>query len=221
MNIRTFVRALVALMVLSSQNIVAAESRSDLLNGLEPIIGAYPPNINGEDELASVKSRYEKLKVELDSAIEASPKDEKLLFERAHLQSMGHNFDYPGAWQGSTDDFKAILTIDPAHIGALVGLGSLWVNSDQSLAPKAEGLFRAAQCYTGKEPLEAAQRGLFFALYYQAKLQDAYRQSVFLVKTWPENEDYQRANEATREVLEGSGGGAPVVELVAMASCSE
>ena len=198
----------------------AADSVKARMSSLEPVIGAHPPNIANQAEFDSIKSRYEELKSELDQLIEDSPKDEALLVTRGRLQSMGHNFDYPGAWQGSTDDFKAVLDKNPANIDALVWLGSLWVHSDPSLAAKAEGLFRAAQCFKGKEPIERAQAGMFFALYYQGKVIEAYRQSEFLVSNWPKDEKYRILNETTRDVLARSAAGAaPVVANFAMATC--
>lgn len=199
-----------------------ADTLGDRVRDLEPVIGAHPPNINTQAEFETIKARYEELKSELDEGVVASPKDQELLFARGDLQRMGHNFDYPGAWQGSTDDFKAILREDPSHIGALIGLGSLWVNSNQSLAPQAEELFRAAQCYTGREPLEEAQNGLFFAFYYQGKMLEAYRQTEFLLKTWPKNENYRRLNETTLEVLTRKDNGkSPVSADIAMVTCKD
>lgn len=199
-----------------------ADTLGDRVRDLEPVIGAHPPNINTQAEFETIKARYEELKSELDEGVLASPKDQELLFARGELQRMGHNFDYPGAWQASTDDFKAILRENPSHIGALIGLGSLWVNSNQSLAPQAEELFRAAQCYTGGEPLEEAQNGLFFAFYYQGKMLDAYRQTEFLLKTWPKNEKYQRLNETTLEVLTRKDNGKPPVSAdIAMVTCKD
>ena len=199
----------------------AADSVKARMSSLEPIIGAHPPNIASQAEFDSIKGRYEELKSELDQLVEESPKDEELLVTRGRLQSMGHNFDYPGAWQGSTDDFKAVLDKNPANIDALVWLGSLWVHSDPSLAAKAEALFRSAQCFKGKEPIERAQSGMFFALYYQGKMPEAYRQSGYLVSRWPQDEKYRTLNETTRDVLARSvAGAAPVVADLAMAACT-
>ena len=192
----------------------------DRVKGLEPIIGAHPPNIHSREEFESVKKRYDDLKKELDGHVVASPKDQSLLFMRGYLQSMGHNFDYPGAWQGATDDFKAVLKSNPGDIPALLELGKLWVNSNPALAPDAEKLFRGAQCYKGSEPLEEAQSGLFFALYYQGRLRDALRQSEYLMQTWPHNKGYQSLNEMTRSVLSRNGDNlTPASAKVAMASC--
>ncbi len=126
-----------------------------LSKDLEPIIGGHPPNIKGEDEFNAVKKTYLDIKTELDSLLVKKPKDQELLFLRGHLQSMGHNFDYPGAWQGSTDDLRALLKENPGHVPALIELANLWVNSNPQLAPNAEKLFRGAQCYYGNQPLEA------------------------------------------------------------------
>lgn len=200
----------------------ANESLMDRIKGLEPIIGAHPPNIKNTEEFETVKKRYDELKAELDGLLTSNPKDLNLLFMRGYLQSMGHNLDYPGAWQGATDDLKAVLNSNPADIPAMLQLGKLWVDSDTALAPSSEKLFRAAQCNKGLEPLEEAQRGLFFAFYYQGKMRDALRQSEYLKQAWPKNEQYQRLNEMTRTVLSRAGDSKALApSKVAMVTCNE
>lgn len=200
----------------------AAEPLMDRIRGLEPIIGVHPPNIRSREEFEAVKKRYDDLKSELDGLVTASPKDQNLLFMRGYLQSMGHNFDYPGAWQGSTDDLKAVLNANPSHIPAILELAKLWVNSNPALAPNAEKLFRGAQCYKGNEPLEEAQKGLFFAFYYQGKMKEALMQSEYLKQTWPQNEQYRRFNEMTHAVLSRAGNTKALAPIkVAMATCNE
>lgn len=201
----------------------AAESLMNRIKSLEPIIGAYPANIRSREEFEAVKKRYDDLKLELDGLVSRSPKDQSLLFMRAHLQRMGHNFDYPGAWQGATDDLKAILNSNPTHVPAMLELGNLWVNSNPALAPNAEKLFRSAQCNKGIEPLEDAQRGLFFAFYYQGKMPDALRQSEYLKQTWPQNEQYKHLNEMVRTVISRSGEAKPPIGATKfeMATCNE
>ncbi|MBL8491362.1 MAG: hypothetical protein JNM82_11335 [Rhodocyclaceae bacterium] len=215
------IRAFVTLCwVLASAH--AAEPLMDRIRSLEPAIGGHPPNIRTQDEFQSVKKRYEDLKSELDRLVAARPGDQDLLFMRGYLQSLGHNFDYPGAWQGSTDDLRSVLNANPAHVPALVELGRLWVNSNPALAPNAEMLFRGAQCHKGNEPLEEAQKGLFFAFYYQGKLREALRQSEYLVQTWPGNEQYRKLNELTRAALARAGDATPPAPgKVAMASCKD
>ena len=198
----------------------AETTMMDKIKALEPTIGAHPPNIHSREEFEAVKARYEDLKSELDRLVRASPTDQSLLFMRGYLQSMGHNFDYPGAWQGATDDLKAVLVSNRGDIPAMLALGKLWVNSNPALAPDAEKLFRGAQCYKGSEPLEEAQNGLFFALYFQGRMSEALRQIEYLAQTWPQKEQYQRLREITRGVV-GRGGEVEDQGAVkfAMASC--
>ena len=183
----------------------AVEPLSVRIAKLEPMIGVHPPNIKSDKELDRIKKRYLQFKSELDSLLAKKPKDQELLYLRGHLQSMGHNFDYPGAWQGSTDDLKALLSENPGHIRGILELANLWVNSDPDLASNAESLYRGAQCYTGKKPLEEAQRGIFFALYFQGKFKEALRQSEYLKQTWPQEERYNKLNEITRTYMRSKG----------------
>ena len=46
---------------------------------------------------------------------------------------------------------------------------------------------------------------MFFALYYQGKMQDAFREATYLAKTWPKNEQYQRLRDTTSAVARRPG----------------
>ena len=192
-------------------NLNAAEDPSALvktfageLEKLDPIIGSFPPHITSESHLKEVKSTYEKLKARLDSAIHSFPENNQLLFQRGALQSMGHNMDVPGAFEASQTDFKLVLSRNPKSISATVALGLLLVNSDQKNAHEAEALFRKAQELSASQLLEDAQRGLYFALYYQGKMNAALAQIEFLLKNWPEDEQYLKLREITKQVIERS-----------------
>jgi tetratricopeptide (TPR) repeat protein len=200
----------------------AADSFEERLRALEPTIGHYPAEIKDKNGARAVKAQYEALKKDLDAALSSRPKDEKLLYQRGYLQSMGHNFDYPGAWEGATADLTAALKINPNDVPAILALAHLWVNSRPDLAKNAEALFRAAQCNMGEKPLEEAQNGLFFALYYQGKLKEAYSQAQFLKQTWPDNPAYGSLLETARSVLLKKSENLPEEPIrSALASCSD
>lgn len=156
----------------------------------EPFIGGFPPNIESNETLVQIKTEYESVKNQLDLMIKKSPRDYHLLYLRGHLQSMGHNINIDGAWSGANSDLILMLNKEPKNVPALLELAELWVNSRPDLANKAEKLFHEAQCYSGPNPLEEAQNGLFFALYYQGKMLEAYEQAVFLHQTWATNPRY-------------------------------
>lgn len=189
---------------------------AERIASLEPFIGAYPPRFTSEAEAKAVFERYDALKRDLDAQVASSPDDIDLLFLRGELQALGHNADRKGAWDGATADLQKVLRTQPNHVPALIALGRLWVDSRPDLAPKAENLFRAAQCFQGDVPIEAAQRGIFFALYYQGRMQAALWQSEYLVKTWPDVEQYRRLRDTAQSVVSRQPG-KTTPELVAQA----
>ena len=189
---------------------------------LSEVIGFYPPNINSDKEKESTEKEYLSLKKQLDNLIKKSPKDANLLYIRGNLQAMGHNFDYPKAWEGASSDLKSSLSIQPHNEAALLSLATLWVNSQPDLAKQSENLYRAAQCYHGKEPLEEAQSGIFFALYYQGKVPEAFSQASYLKNKWPTNAKYSQIYDMSKSVLQNKGGSKPVTlppENLVLASC--
>lgn len=222
-RIAFFIVSVLALIVSTAAG--AQESVPSRIAALEPFIGSYPPQIGGADQANIVKKRYEELKAELDQKIDEHPDDSSLRYLRGKLQSMGHNLDVKGAWDGATNDLQAVLRSKPDQIDALLTLGTLWVNSQPALAPRAEQLFRAAQCYAGQRPIEQAQRGIFFALYYQGKMQAATAQSEYLSTTWPENDNYRQLRSIVKSVLNRKGEAqSELVDhttTVTMATCSK
>jgi tetratricopeptide (TPR) repeat protein len=140
---------------------------------LEPFIGGFPPNIKDEEQKTDVEEKYQKLVDQLNSALTVSPNDLELLYRRGKLFHMGHNFDAPGALENAEQDLTNVIKRAPDDKRAFLELGSLYVSTNPSLAPKAEALFLQAQKVHGREPLEEAHRGLIFAYYYQGKMQKA------------------------------------------------
>jgi hypothetical protein len=224
MKLKTIFTTLLLSILVLATDASASESLMNRIQALEPIIGSYPPNIKNTAEADSIKKRYLEIKSELDTLLAATPNEQSLLFMRGHLQSMGHNFDYPDASKGADADLRKLLALNPAHVPAALELAELWVNSNPALAPNAERLFRAAQCYNKDEPLERAQRGIFFALYYQGKMNDALIQSEYLKQTWPQSAQYQRLNAMVLSVLARNNNGKNVKPNIpvklAMATCN-
>lgn len=167
---------------------------------LKPFIGSYPPNFKSKSK-QDIERKYDAAKKQADIVIAKSPGDLEQLFNRGRLQSMGYNMDREGAWKGAEDDFISVLEKKPDHEGALVELGSLYVNGAPKMLAVAGGLFRSAQKAHGKKPLLGAQRGLYFTYYYQGKMRDALAQAEFLARTWPDDPMYKTFIEMTREKL--------------------
>jgi len=180
----------------------AAEPSIDQeLHALQPIIGGYPPAIASTRQRDAVIKRYRALKVRLDAAVAAAPDDVAAHLQRATLEDMGHNIDFDGAFDAARGDYTFVIEHHPSDITALLGLGSLLVNTNPTYAGKAKALFLSAQCAYGKEPLEAAQRGLFFADYYLGHMTDAKARSRYLVKHWPNNQTYGQLDKTVDAVL--------------------
>lgn len=192
------------------------EVLAERIRKLEPIIGNFPPAINNDTEKNNVKKEYEAIKAELDVLLEQTTYDSglHLHYLRGSLQGMGHNFDYPLAAEGAVEDFQAVLKREPNHILSLLDMGRLLVNSRPELAPDAEKLFLTSQCAHGNKPLEEAQRGLFFALYYQGRMAEALRQANYLATIWPKETQYQKLVDMTNSVIgRANESGTPLAPL--------
>jgi hypothetical protein len=177
---------------ISTPTVAQGQTEAAQVAALEPYIGSFPPNIHSKNGLAKVSAMYDAALSSLNRALDAKPGETLLLFERGHLQAMGHNMDRPKAFEGADADLQAVIKVEPANEAALIELGQLYVNSYPQLAPRAEQLFERAQTAHGQTPLEDAQRGLFFAYYYQGQIDKASAQAESLVAHWPANAGYRR-----------------------------
>jgi hypothetical protein len=183
-------RSIIALLLVlagGSSGLSAEPSIEQELHALEPVIGGYPPAIKSAAERAAVVKRYTKLKSRLDAAVTAHADDLTVRFQRATLEDMGHNIDLDGAFEQARADYTYLIDHHPGDIPALLGLATLLVNTNPTYAKGAQTLFVTAQCANGREPLEPAQRGLFFAHYYQGQMSEAKERARYLVKHWPNN----------------------------------
>jgi tetratricopeptide (TPR) repeat protein len=172
------------------------------LEDLDKVIGCYPPNINSEQERKQVEQKYDTALTTLNDQLKTKPDDAGLLLKRACLQRLGSNLDRKGALEAAEKDLLTILKTKPKHEGALIELGTLYVNSNPQLAPKAEALFKRAQEAHGKDLLEPAQNGLFFAYYFQAHMKEALAQTELMAKAWPDNKQYPHLRELIQEVID-------------------
>jgi tetratricopeptide (TPR) repeat protein len=169
------------------------------LADLDKVLGLYPPNIHSDQEKREAEQKYDAALSAVNVELEKKPQDTGMLLKRARIERMGHNLDRQAAFEAAEKDLKAVIQREPKHVDALVELGSLYVNSGTKLA-SAETLFKQAQEAHGKKPLEPAQCGLLFAYYYQGRTQEAEDQAELLVKTWPEEKEYQRMRDILKDV---------------------
>ncbi len=171
------------------------------IEDLEKVIGAYPPNINSKEEHEAIKAKYDKALKDVNELMQSHPKELRFLFQRAYLQSMGHNMNEVGAFERSAKDFEELLQKNPKSVSGHIEFGMLLVNADPKFAQKAETLFRRAQQLAGNKLIEDAQRGIFFALYYQAKMKAALVQADLLIQNWPGVEQYAKLRQITSDAL--------------------
>ncbi len=172
------------------------------LADLDKVAGLYPPNIHSEQERKEAEQKYDAALAAVNVELQKKPLDAALLLKRARIERMGHNLDRKDAFKTAEKDLLSVLQREPKNVDALVELGSLYVNSDPNLAPKAETLFKQAQEAHGKQPFEPAVCGLYFAYYYQGRMQEAEDQAELVVKTWPTEKEYERIREMIKGVRE-------------------
>ena len=215
---RRHLMVLLPLMIWSS-SVAAAPTIEEELKALEPTIGAYPPAIKSASQKATIVKRYNALKKRLDAEVGAHPDDLTVRFQRASLENMGHNIDLNGAFEQAKTDYTYVIDHHAGDVPALLGLGTMLVNTNPTYAGDAKALFLSAQCYHGKEPLEEAQRGLFFANYYMGKLPEAKERSRYLVKQWPDNATYRKLDGIVDAVLARSQNPVKVADDPGLETC--
>ena len=157
------------------------------LDELAPSIGQYPPRFNSKETKEEITKQYQQLKSELDKLLVENQIDQQYLLIRGRLQSMGHNFDFPGAWKAAVSDFEKVIALNPYQFEARALLGNHIVFTNRIYAEKAAELFSSAQNLYGDYSYQYAQRGLFYSLLHQDRFEDALKQVDILMKNWPAN----------------------------------
>ena len=190
------------------------------ISALAPILESYPPQFASQQDHDATVARYKRLMSRLDQAVTKHPKDWEVLYRRAAVETFGHNLDMDGAFAAAERDFLTLIDHVPSE-RIILDLGNLWVNSNPMNAPRAEKAFLAAQCLHGTVPPEEAQRGLFFAYYYQGRMQDAKERTAFLRAHWPDEKVYQEMDDNTAEVLKRNNEEVKVGEAPKMLTCEK
>lgn len=139
-------------------------------------LGSYPPNVKDDNELKQVDSKWQQAVDQGESLITEVPEKDKayVYWQVGELYKLGHNLDKPQAFEKSEKNLLLAINADPNLIGAKLSLGTLYVNTSPTLAPKAEQVFQEALLQAKSEDeLLQAYDGLFFANYYQGKFANA------------------------------------------------
>ena len=146
------------------------------LTSLSRTIGSDALNETDAARLSEARAELEALTKELGSRRmrHDTARRDWLLGECHRLR---HLFDEPGAWEESERLLTLAVTRDPKFTPAHVSLGQLYLTGGFDWAPRAERAFVHALEESGGTPLPAAQKGLFFAYYYQGRWADAVRQA--------------------------------------------
>jgi len=201
MIVRTLL-AMVTVVILSG--VIATSSGSSQLDtkgiaaavdDLESKIGGFPPNIASQSEQTEVEAECRALEKKINTAIKSDPDDVDLLFQRGKLHIMAHNLGIPGAWKQAEADLLEVIRRRPDHEGALLQLGTHYVNSSPDLAPRAERLFLEAQRIHGNEPLLPARKGLIFVYYHQGRIREALQEVETALKLAPNDKALARQKE--------------------------
>lgn len=159
-----------------------AETAKEKIESLIPYIGQYPPKFSNNQEFQEIKNKYLRIKLDLDHQLLSNPNNHEARYLRGWLFTLGHNMDHPPAWQGAKDDLEFFIANNKDNVDAKVLLAYHFVNSKPEYALVAENLFKESQCLSGNKPLERAQRGIFFAIYY-ARQNDRCVQTSTTTKT--------------------------------------
>lgn len=168
---------------------------------LDKIAGTYPPNVTGKKGLASASAAIRACIADLDGLKAKGAPAWETEWRIGDCFRMAHNLDVKGAWAQSEAHLKKAMGLKPDEPRPCVILGMLYVNSDMSLAPKAEALFRRAIEAAGAKPMPAAHQGLVFACYYQGKFAEADKEIDECLKTSPNNPKLLAIREVVRKRL--------------------
>lgn len=175
-----FAFILVSLLLLfftKNQNKVSEEEITLLdkqTSTLEPKLISYPQVLTySKDEKINLDKEWRNTVAEAENLSKKDSNNYNLEFDMGKLYLFGHNLDEEGSFEKSEEHFKNAIKLKPDSYEAHALLAYLYVNTSPKFAPLAENEYLEARKYANKNELPNILSGLFFAYYYQGKLQNA------------------------------------------------
>lgn len=170
----------------------------------------YPPSFKDEKDKKETTDKIELAvkysKILLNEALAnkfiSKNTQAKILWEIGELYRLEHNLDLKDAWKNSEDNLKQAIETDPSYVNSYLSLGMLYINTDLSKASDAELLFLTAKNLTKSDfELRAAYSGLWFAYYYQFRIENALEVAKEALKKFPNDEEFLSDLKITETVL--------------------
>lgn len=158
------------------------------LDSLALFADSYPPNVEDSMTLVKVTAFFNSLSVDMESLSAEYPDSAEVKYSLGKLYRMGHNLDIKDSWKKAEKNLKKSISLNPDFPGSYFMLGLLYVNSDITLASKAESLFRKALKLSAENPDPYIFQGLTFAYYYQREYRDALLAIEEFLKLKPDDE---------------------------------
>jgi tetratricopeptide (TPR) repeat protein len=175
------------------------------LERLNRVAGSYPPAVTKARERNQVVRECNEAARSLERELAKHPASWDIEWRLGECYRIGHNLDIRNAWKRSEAHLKKAISLRPEEARAYLILGMLYVNSDQSLAPEAEKLFKKALQLSGSQPMAAAHEGLVFAYYYQGRFTEALKEADEYLAQWPKDKKMLAVREVVRKMAARSG----------------
>jgi hypothetical protein len=138
-----------------------------------PLIGGWPPAVQGTKRILEVSKRWDKARVLAEGLLKERPTSLEAKASLGDLFRMGQNMDVAGAAQYSHRLLNEILAADPNYAKAHLVLAYLYVTVNAELAPKAEHHFLCVEELVAPEIIPDIYQGLGFACVYQDRIPEA------------------------------------------------
>ena len=145
----------------------------NIIDSLSSFADSYPPTIEDSSQLEKANDLFRSLIKRMDLLSKDKPDNYETESRFGEIYRMGHNLDMKDAWKYSEKHLKKAIKLRAGVPRPYFSLGLLYVNSDITLAPKAEELFIKAIDLSPDRQFPFAYQALAFAYYYQGKFKKA------------------------------------------------
>ncbi len=168
----------------------AAEQQARL-DALRAAIGSQPLDEARAQKLLPLEEDLDRLTDDLQKRA-ARKESAQVDWQLGECHRLRHLFDDPGAWEEAERRFSLALARDPKFALAHLSMGQLYLTGGFDYAPRAEKHFVQALENAGGAPMPEAHKGLFLAYYYQARWDEAIKESDIYLKIVGHDEDVDK-----------------------------
>lgn len=174
------------------------EDLSSIADGLDSVLGHYPPKFSGSDERLATYEKWSRACVAADRIRAVEGDSERVFVVQAKILRQGHCLDVRECGERALTLIEAGLRKYPDSIPMNLQASYFYLQINPKYAPKGEKTLLHLRKLLRTEKNLEVERGLVFAYIYQNKVKQAQKQVDHCLLIAPDDEFLLKAREGLK-----------------------